>query len=368
MKITILLMMTAILPFASAQHSETQKPLRVGIAGLTHGHVHWILRAVSQGDVELAGIAESNRELALRLMKQYNISLDFLYADINEMVTRTKPEAVTAFGSIYEHLEVVTVCAPKKIHVMVEKPLAANLDHARQMEALARKHDIHLLTNYETTWYGSNHHAYRMLLEENLFGEMVKIVVHDGHQGPKEIGVNSEFLEWLTDPVLNGGGALMDFGCYGADLATWLMKGKRPVSVFAVTQQIKPDIYPRVDDEATVILVYPRAQAIIQASWNWPYNRKDIEVYGRSGYIIADKAGVRYMKDPEKGEQEEHIGAREKPYNDPFLYFAAVVRGSIQIRDQDLSALSLNMVVMEILEAAKESARTGSAVYLKKRR
>ena len=67
-----------------------------------------------------------------------------------------------------------------------------------------------------------------------------------------------EFLAWLNDPKLNGGGALYDFGCYGADLMTWLMDGQRPISVTATTQQIKPDIYPRVDDEATIILTYPK--------------------------------------------------------------------------------------------------------------
>ena len=57
----------------------------------------------------------------------------------------------------------------------------------------------------------------------------------------------------------------------------------------AVTQQIKPEIYPRVDDEATIILTYPKAQAIVQASWNWPFDRKDMEVYGQTGYVITVK-------------------------------------------------------------------------------
>ena len=96
-----------------------------------------------------------------------------------------------------------------------------------------------------------------------------------------------EFLAWLTDPEKNGAGALFDFGCYGANLMTWLMDDARPTSVTAVTQRIKPEIYPRVDDEATIILEYPGAQAIIQASWNWPFDRKDMEVYGRTGQVLT---------------------------------------------------------------------------------
>lgn len=366
MKILVGLLLL-IQPFCYAQGRGNQKPLRVGIAGLTHGHVHWILGAARRGDLEIVGIAEANRELADRLLGQYKIPIAVLYADLTEMLDKTNPEAVTAFGSIYEHLEVVKACAPRKIHVMVEKPLAVSLEHATQMEALAKKHNIHLLTNYETTWYGSNHRAWQMLHEQEMFGDAVKVVVHDGHQGPKEIGVNKEFLEWLTDPRLNGGGALMDFGCYGADLITWLMKGQRPLSVSAITQQIKPHIYPNVDDEATIVVTYPKALGIIQASWNWPYNRKDMEIYGSRGYIMADKSGIRFLTDPKKGEQEEKVEVRKAPYNDPFAFFSAVIRGNISIDDHDLSSLKVNMIAMEILDAAKQSAESGKVIYLKKK-
>ena len=156
-----------------------------------------------------------------------------------------------------------------------------------RMEQLAKKHKIHLLTNYETSWYPTTEKTYRLVNDSSYVGAIRKVVIHDGHQGPKEIGVSKEFLDWLTDPVQNGGGALIDFGCYGANLMTYLMKGQEPLSVTAVTQQFKPSIYPKVDDEATIILAYPTAQCIIQASWNWPFGRKDMEVYGESGYISA---------------------------------------------------------------------------------
>ena len=171
-----------------------------------------MLSRAKDGDITIVGIAEKNRELAERYLKQYNLPLSLLYTSLPELLQHVKPEAVAAFNSIYQHLSTVQLCAPKGIHVMVEKPLAVSLSHAEQMQELALKHNIHLLTNYETTWYGSNYEAYDLL---DSIGAIRKVVVHDGHQGPKEIGVNKEFLEWLTDPVLNGGGAITDFGCYG---------------------------------------------------------------------------------------------------------------------------------------------------------
>lgn len=346
------------------------KPLRIGIAGFTHDHVHQILRRPAKGDVVIVGVAEPNRDLAMRYLKRYNLPESLWYPTLEAMIAATKPEAVCAFNSIYEHKKVVEICAPKGIHVMVEKPLAVSTAHAEIMVRLAQKHKIHLLTNFETTWYASHQAAYNLIHDKNALGAIRKVVVHDGHKGPKEIGCSQEFLSWLTDPIMNGGGAIIDFGCYGANLMTWLMKGERPLTVTAVTQQLKPEIYPKVDDEATIILTYPKAQAIIQASWNWPFDRKDMKIYGQKGYIVCDKfpqmrtrLGDGTTRDAL--EEKRELTALSAPYDDPFSYFAAVVSGDIQ-SEKDLSSLEINQIVVEILEAAVQSAKTGKAVSLKK--
>ena len=343
-------------------------PLRVGVAGLTHSHVHWILGRPDRGDIQLVGIAEPNKALAERFLNQHNLPMSLWFATLEEMISATRPEAVMAFGSIYEHLAVVKACAPRGIHVMVEKPLAVSVDHAKQMQALAKKHNIHLLTNYETTWYATNHKAHE-LVDQNKLGKLRKVVVHDGHEGPKEIKVDPEFLAWLTDPKQNGGGAVIDFGCYGANLITWLANGQLPVSVMALTQQFKPDIYPKVDDEATILLEYPDMQGIIQASWNWPFGRKDMEVYGATGYVVSDnRSNMRIRLKGEGEERLETLSERQAPHDDPFALLAAVVQNKIVLPAYDLSSLENNMIVVEILEAAIESARTGRKVILNQRK
>jgi scyllo-inositol 2-dehydrogenase (NADP+) len=344
------------------------KPLRLGIAGFTHDHVHQILGRPAKGDVEIVGVAEPNRELAMRHLKRYNLPENLWYPTLEAMIAATKPEAVCAFNSIFEHKKVVEICAPKGIHVMVEKPLAVSTTHAKVMVALAEKHNIQLLTNFETTWYSSHQVAYDLIYGKNALGDIRKVVVHDGHKGPKEIGCSQEFLSWLTDPVMNGGGAIIDFGCYGANLMTWLMKGQRPLTVTAVTQQMKPDIYPKVDDEATIVLTYPKSQAIIQASWNWPFDRKDMEIYGQKGYVVCDKTHQMRVRlgdgvKRDANEEKREIANLSAPYDDPFSYFAAVIKGEIK-SDKDLSSLEVNQIVVEILEAATQSAKTGKAVKL----
>lgn len=349
-----------------SQDSSVQTPLRIGVAGLTHTHVHWILGREQRGDIEIVGIAEPNRALAERYAKQHGFSMDIVFPSLTEMLDQTQPEAVTAFNSTFEHLETVQICAPRGIHVMVEKPLAVSSQHAQKMAALARQHQIQLLTNYETTWYATNHKAYELVHDQKHIGPIRKMVIHDGHQGPKEIGVNQEFLDWLTDPVLNGGGAVTDFGCYGANLMTWLMQGQKPETVSATLQTIKPEVYPKVDDEATIVLAYPEAQGIIQASWNWPYSRKDTEIYGKDGYIIAENRSRMRSRPNEKAkERSETLDERSDPVNDPFAYLAAVIQGRHQPEPYDLSSLENNLIVVEILDAAKKSAKKGKVIKLK---
>jgi predicted dehydrogenase len=343
--------------------SIAHKPVRVAVVGLVHDHVNWILGRGNKGDIELVGITEPNRSIAEAYSKKYGYNINIVYSTIEEMIEKTKPEAVLAFNNIYDHLKVVEYCAPRGIHVMVEKPLAVSNEHVTEMLALAKKYNIYLLTNFETTWYGSNARAYQIIKEDKLIGDIEKIVFHTGHRGPVEIGCSLQFLEWLTDPVLNGGGALTDFGCYGADLATWFMNGETPLTVTAVTQQMKPDLYPKVDDEATIILTYKKTQVIIQASWNWPFGRKDMEVYGKTGFVFCKDGVNMQVKENEKGETKTITASPlNNDRNDPFVYFANVIRGNIKMNENDLSSPAVNDIVVKILDAARHSAKTGKTV------
>jgi predicted dehydrogenase len=351
---------------AKAQSSATP-PLRVAVAGITHGHVNWLLSR-KKPDMVLVGIYEPNDELAQRYAKQYGLDPALIYHDLGKMLDVVKPEAVVAFGSILQHMEVVEACAPRHIDVMVEKPLATTFPQALKMETLAKKFNIKLLTDFETSWYPSTVKTYELVNDSNYIGKIKKVVIHDGHEGPKEIGVKKEFFEWLTDPVQNGGGALIDFGCYGANLMTYLMNGEQPISVTAVTQQFKPAIYPKVDDEATIIVTYSSAQCIIQASWNWPFGRKDMEVYGQTGYVITvNNSSMRLRAKPDSMEHSRQVTSKEVAvYEDPFSYLADVVHNKIKVPENGVYALKTNVTVVRILEAARESAKSGKTVYLGK--
>jgi predicted dehydrogenase len=371
--------MTRMLPLAllstllavtlsTAQTSPAKPPLRVGIVGLVHGHVHGFLgQSLHSPEIEIVGVAEPDHQLLAAAATRYGFGPNLLFTDLEDMLQKGRPQAVLVYTNTYDHRRVVEICARHGVHVMMEKPLAVSLDDALAIEKAANAGKIQVLVNYETSWYRSNHTAYDLVHVGGL-GEVRKVVIHDGHNGPKEIGVQPEFLAWLTDPKLNGGGALFDFGCYGADLMTWLMDGQRPQTVTAVTQQLKPEIYSRVDDEATIILTYPRAQAIVQASWNWPFGRKDMEVYGQTGYVITVQSNDIRVHFGGEDTQETQLAAKPvpSPYDNELSYLRAVVLDGA--KPDALSSLETNVTVTEILDAARRSATEGKTIVLPARR
>ena len=359
-----MLMLATLASSSITAKAQETKPLKVAIVGLEHGHVEGFLgQLLKHSDVQLVGIADADTNLWQKYGKKYSLADSLFYKSEANMIERAHPDAVLVYTSIGEHRKAIEIAAQYGVSSMVEKPLTISLADALAIRQVAREHKVHVLVNYETTWYPSNRVAYEEV-RKNGIGEIRRVVVHDGHEGPKEIGVPPEFLKWLTDPEQNGAGALYDFGCYGVDLMTWLMHGEAPLTVSAVVNHDKPQIYPHVEDDSTIVLEYPRAQAVIMGSWNWPFARKDMEVYGATGYAItvaADKVRIRHQHDAEERiETAPGLPARER---DSLSYLSAVLRGELEPKG-DLTALDTNVVVMQILDAARESARTGRAVKL----
>ncbi len=360
----LIVLTLATCTFASANAQDTR--LRLGIYGLNHDHISGFFSQMRQGKANVVGVYEPSRPLWEKFKKRYNLPDSLYFDDAKKMIAARKPEVMLGYNAVGKHIDIVELCAPLHIPVMVEKPLAATLAQAKRIEQLANQYNIRVLTNYETTWYPSFQYTYDVVNQDSI-GKIRRMVIRDGHRGPKEIGCSPEFLAWLTDPAdnANGAGALNDFGCYGADLATWLMKGQRPTAVTAVAQHYKPSIYPKVEDDATILVEYPTATASIEASWNWALNIKDMEVWGEKGVIHAFDGNNVQTRVKEGG---YNVVNRAKgipsPNNDPLVYLTAVLRNQIT-GENDQASLKYNMIAMEILDAAKRSIQTGKRIVLK---
>jgi len=347
-----------------AKAEKQNEKMKLAIDGLTHQHVVTFFRSNASEYFELVGIAESDTTVVKKYQRMFGFSDKLVYESLDQLLKKVTPDAVAAFNPISEHIETVRLCAPKGIHVMVEKPLAINENHAKEMARLANQNNIVLITNYETTWYPSLQHVYGEV-EAGKIGNPRKLEVRCGHRGPKEINVYPEFLEWLINPETNGAGALVDFGCYGVNIATFFNHGERPKSVSAIISKNKPDVYPLVEDEAILVLEYEDMQCIIQGSWNWPFSRKNIGIYGETGYYqtINDKLLAQRLNRKEDPEQIK-VRVKDGNYENVYYFFSDVLKGKTSINRNDLSSLENNVLVVEILDAAMKSAKTGKKVKL----
>jgi predicted dehydrogenase len=352
--------------FAQTSNSGDAKPFRLAIAGLVHSHVDGFLRgATKRSDVQIVGVFEPDAAIQHKYAEKYKLPGTVFFTNLNAMLDAVKPEAVATFTSTFDHPVIVEACANRHIPVMMEKPLAVSMDHARAIQHAADRAGIPVVVNYETTWYRSHAAIWDVIKDKKAGGEIRKMVAMDGHEGPKEIGVPPEFFGWLTDPVKNGAGALFDFGCYGANLMTWMLDNQRPISVTAMTHRFKPQIYPHVDDEGSILVEYPKAEGIIQASWNWPFSRKDFEVYSERAYAIATGGNTLHVRLPGQRDEEVRTKLAELPpdESDSISYLTAVARG--KRKSTGLSSLENNMIVTEILTAARESAQSGKTIRLR---
>jgi predicted dehydrogenase len=351
---------------AESQGSGPSGKTRLAVIGLDHDHVWSLLKDMAgEPSAELIAIAESDAGLVARAQKQVSAGVKF-YTDYVAMLDEAKPDAVIVTTSNDKHLEILRQCAKRHIHYSAEKPMAVSAADAREMERLANEAKIKLMVNYWNAWVPPSHELGRRVRAGEV-GPVQKVVVQYGHHGPKEIGVSPQFANWLYDPAKNGGGAIMDFGCYGAEWSIWL-KG-RPSRVYATTRKLKVEQNNKVDDDATIVLEYPDATAVIEASWDWPYSKDVVAVYGSKGSLLARHSTLQRRLAESRGPDVPPDGesltldALPKERSNPISYFVDCIRNNKPIEDP-VSA-RLNVQVMEILDAARESARTGKPAELR---
>lgn len=363
--LAVLIYTVVVVSQGEAQTSPPVQKTRIAIVGLDHDHVWELLRYIAgEPDADLVAIADNHPDLVNQAKAQVPASVQF-YSDYIKMLDEAKPAAVFVTTANDRHLEILRECAKRHIHYSTEKPMATNAADAREMERLANHAGIKLMVNYWNAWVPSSYALFDRATSGDI-GPLHTVIVQYGHNGPKEIGVSKEFADWLYDPVKNGGGAIMDFGCYGAEWALWL-KG-RPARVYASTRKLKIDQHNRVDDDATITLDYPDVTVIIEASWDWPYNMDRVYVFGPKGSLLARRDDLHFRPSSSHDTANpdgQPIALSPLPHerSNPIAYLLDRIKTN-QAIEGPLSS-KLNVQAMEILDAARESARTGKAQDLR---
>ena len=339
---------------------------RFVIVGLDHDHVWSRMKGLLQTPgAQLVGIADPHPELIEKAKGLVPSSVKF-FSDYTEMLDAMKPDVAIVTTANNLHLPILRACARRHINYFTEKPMASSGADAREMARLANQAGIKLMVNYWNFWSPATQEAAAQVKAGEV-GPVQKIIVEFGHEGPKEIGASKEFNNWLYDPKRNGAGPLMDFGCYGAAWAMW-MKG-RPQRVFAYSLKLKTDQHNEVEDDAVMVLEYPDASAILMPSWDWPYNKAQVEFFGPRGSLLVMADGLLFQPARKNTKIEDPSGSplpvppMPPERTDGIVYFLDCLRNNKPIEAP--SSAEINVGVNDIIDAAIESIRTGKAVSVK---
>ncbi len=332
--------------------------VKVGFIGLRHGHSWRQLSEITDiAEASFVGVAESNTGLADEARKLQPTA--HFESDYREFVRSREPQIVWAFVENNRHVEIVEFLAPLGIHVIFEKPLAGSYSHAVRIRELARKHGIEVMTNYQMAWWPTNHEAWRQA-HDGRVGKVWRLhgVIGNGGPSPRDLR-RKVFFDWLTDPEANGAGALVDFGIYGAAWAVWHLG--LPNQVSATTHRLQPDRFPKVEDNAVVVLSYPQAVGIFEGSWNLPRGFQQLEIFGSDGSLAMTRDSVTFSA--RRGSATELDPASLAPAaGHPIRYMIDRVTSGQPL--EHIVALDLNVDAVQILEAAKRSAKQGRTVSL----
>jgi predicted dehydrogenase len=335
---------------------------KIAVVGLVHSHVWGHLATMVEGKTAtLVGVSEPNPELVSEA-KKAGVRDNLFFPDYRKMLDQTKPDIVWAFVENNRHLEIARECAPRHINLIFEKPLASSYADAKQIQLLAEKYGIRVMTNYQMAWWPSNYAA-KAAVDKGEIGTVYRLHGVVGHGGPGSEGArNKFFFDWLTDPIKNGAGALMDFGCYNALWSIWYLG--MPQTVYATALHLRPERFPKVEDAATIVLSYPKAVGIFEGSWDLPRSFQDLEVFGRPdgigppGSLYMTHAGVQIQTGREKRDLKvEPLAAAE---SEPVAYMVSRLQAGQPI--EGLTAIDINVKVIHVIDLAKESIKTGRPV------
>jgi predicted dehydrogenase len=344
------------------------QPYKIAVIGLIHSHEgSYLPRMTRSEQIKLVGIAETIPELVQQAKERQGAKDIPFFDDYRKMLDETKPDFVWAFVENNRHLEILKECAPRHIHVIYEKPLASTYKDALAMADLARKYNVKVMCNYQMAWWPANQMA-RDEVEKGAVGKPWRLHGIVGHGGPGSTGPGKYFFDWLTDPVKNGAGALMDFGCYNALWSLWYMG--RPESVYADAIHLRPETFPKVEDSATMVFKYKNGISVFEGSWDLPRSFQDLEIFGSTAgpdgsltrgsiYMTQQKVEVRSGRET----RDLPLAPLAAEKADPISFMVDAIRNNKPV--EGITALDINVGVVEIIEAAKESIRTGRAVKLK---
>lgn len=351
------------------------------IAGINFDHMHMgdLLRtAHDQPAAELVGICDEQPKRMEQAIANFALSPDRVFTDYRKCIEQTKPDLVILCPATGAHAEWTEKVAPFGVHILMEKPFAANLADADRMIAAVEKTRKLLAINWPMRWYPS-HVTAKRLIDEGAIGEVIEIHYYDGNRGPTyhradkvEVSHDEAIREKKTSWFYKksaGGGSMLDYLGYGTTLGTWFMDGKVPIEV---TSMVDEPAGLEVDEHSVTVARYRTGLSKFETRWGTFTDPWILQPQPKCGFVLVGREGTISSYDREKTvrmQTRAHAEGQElpadepqAPYRNPIEYVLHCLENHLPI-DGPLSP-RISRIGQRIVDAAVRSAAEKRAILL----
>jgi len=283
------------------------KIYRLGVIGFAHMHINTLLDTFARHpQVEWVACADtvpavpsrtekpSSRRANLKRAREVT-GIPMVYDDYREMLEREAFDIVIFCPENARHAEVAEAIAAAGAHMICEKPMAATLSQALRMVRAARTHGVSLAINWPIAWVPAIR-AMKVLIEAGTIGQVWEVKWRNGASmgplaytsGDDAFTEREKGAEWWHQSA-TGGGALLDYCCYGACLSRWYL-GEQAIAATALAANLTSQ-YGDAEDNAVITVRYPRALAILEGTWTtWHVGVPGGPIaYGTHGTLVLNR-------------------------------------------------------------------------------
>ena len=344
----------------------TDKKLRIGVIGLGMGKGH-IRGFKTHPRAEVAAVADPDTARLETVADENNIPGK--YASGEEMLESEQLDVVSIATPNKFHKPLTVKALASGCHVLCEKPMAMNAAEACEMRDAAARAGKRLMINFSFR-FSEQAHALKKQVDNGVLGE----VYYGRTQWLRRRGMPG-FGGWFGRKEMAGGGPLIDLGVHRLDLALWFMGYPKPVWVLASTydhiaaklakQADKPF---DVEDFAAAMIKFDNGATLtLEASWAGNVKEREkmsTQLLGTKGGLVHHNVGEWYDFEAELYMEKDGCQYDMKlhpPVPEAKSSMHHFVE-SILSDTQHIATADEGVIVMELLDAIYESARTGEPV------
>ncbi len=252
------------------------KEIRVGIIGLQHLHPRSympLFRAVKETRVQ--AVAEPDASLREQFATDYGLRG---YEHWEEMIDKEDLDLVAVFLPHVDCPSAAVACAEKGLHLLIEKPIAADCQGAERILSASKRAGVKLTAPY--TWrYHPVAREMKRLLDEGMVGRVV------GCEGRCAAGRVHRYIDghagWMLEKKKSGGGPMYNLGVHWIDLFRWLLNDEVEE---VQAKNVKVNTEFDIEDNSFALLTFGSgAGLVLDISYTVP----DSYPYGRDLYLCV---------------------------------------------------------------------------------